>query len=73
MSATQQQIQAAFRVIRQGIDETGYGGWVSNDKITPIAAAVANAVVAASPKPTPAPAPSPVPPPVPAPTKGEQK
>lgn len=49
MSATKQQIQAAFAVLRKGIDATGWGSWVSDDKLMPIATQAANAVVAASP------------------------
>lgn len=67
MSATKEQIHAAFRVLRKAINDTGWGGWVSDSSLMPEAEAVAEAVVAASPRPIPAP----VQPPAPQAQKGE--
>jgi hypothetical protein len=61
VTATPAQTQALFQVLRNGINATGYGDWVSDATLMPIAATGANAVVAAAPKPTPAPAPQPTP------------
>jgi C1A family cysteine protease len=42
---TKRQLDAAFLAARAAINRTGYGGWVSDDKLRPVSNDIANAVV----------------------------
>lgn len=54
MTATPAQCSALYQVLRAGIDATGWGSWVTDDKLMPIVTNGADAVVAAAPIPAPA-------------------
>lgn len=69
MTATKQQAQALFQVLRKMIDATGWGSWVPDAKLLPASQAGADAVMAAAPRPNPAPAPAPAPKPAPPPAQ----
>jgi hypothetical protein len=44
-------VEAAFRAMRRAADESGYGNWISDDKCTEIATAIASAVLNVNPNP----------------------
>lgn len=53
MIATTAQIVAAFNVLRKDADASGYGQFITNDKLQVMAVEIANAVVAVAEKPQP--------------------
>lgn len=47
-SPTPHQLEVAFQAARKALDETGYGGWVSDAKLRPVSDEIATAVIKAA-------------------------